>query len=102
MVVRLFKNIDIGTAEFLQLCKKLYILVQIPLHMNLRPKHSVPNLYGFSLLLLVQLYKNIDKGTTEFLQLCEKTVPFGTNTIPNEFKTKTLCTKAVQLFPFVL
>ena len=42
LVVQLTKNIDMGTKEFLQLWKKLYILVQIQLKKNLRPKHSVP------------------------------------------------------------
>ena len=72
LVVQLFKNIDIGMTKFVYLCKKLYILVEIPLQINFRPKHSVPKPYSFflwlySILIIVQLFKNIDMGTTEFV-----------------------------------
>ena len=92
------------TREFVQLWKKLYILVQMPLQINLRLKHSVPKLYSFflllqSILIVVQLLKNVDKGMTEFVQLWKKwyilvQIPF----IGNEFNTKAKCTKTVELF----
>ena len=76
-VVQLFKNIYIRTTEFVQLWKKLYILVQTPLSMKLRAKDSVPKMYSFflwlySFLIIVQLVKNIYMRTTEFVQLWEK------------------------------
>ena len=75
--------------------------------MNLRPKRCVPKLYSFfplfySFLIVVQLSKNIDMLISKFVQLCKKDCTFGTNTIANEIKTKAQCTKAVQLFSFVV
>ena len=49
LVVRLFENIDMGMTEFVQLWRKLYILSQIPLQMNFKPKYSVPKLRSFFL-----------------------------------------------------
>ena len=77
MVVQLFKNIYMWTTEFVQLWKKLYILVQTPLWMKLRAKDSVPKMYSFfvllySFLMVVQLLKNIYMRTTEFVQLWKK------------------------------
>ena len=73
IVVQLFKYIYIRATEFVQLWKKLYILVQTPLPMKLRAKDSVPKIYSFSLwlysfLMVVQLFKNISMRTTEFVQ----------------------------------
>ena len=47
MVLQPFENIVMGMTEFVQLWRKLYILAQIPIQMNLRPKHSVPKLWSF-------------------------------------------------------
>ena len=65
------------TTEFVQLWKKLYILVQTPLWMKLRAKDSVPKMYSFflwlySFLMVVQLFKNIYMRSTEFAQLWKK------------------------------
>ena len=48
------------TTEFVQLWKKLYILVETPLSMKLRAKDSVLKMYSF--LMVVQLFKNIHRG----------------------------------------
>ena len=77
MVVQLFKNIYMRTTEFVQLWKKLYILVQTPLSMKLRGRDSVPKMYSFflwlySFLIVVQVFKNIYMRTTEFVQLWKK------------------------------
>ena len=74
MVVQLFKNIDTRTTKFLQLWKKLYILVQTPLSLKLRAKESVPKMYRiflwlYSFLMVAQLFKNIHMRTTECVQL---------------------------------
>ena len=79
IIVQLVKNIYMRTTEFVQLWKKLYILVQTPLWMKLRAKDSVPKMYSFflwlySFLIIVQLVKNIYMRTTEFVQLWKKTV----------------------------
>ena len=65
------------TTEFVQLLKKLYILVQTPLSMKLRGKDNVPKMYSFFLLLyrfliVVQLFEDIQSKTTEFVQLWKK------------------------------
>ena len=106
IVVQLFKNIDMTTTEFVQVCKKMYISVQTPLSMKLRAKESVPEMYSFlfwlySFLMVVQLFKNIHMRTIEFVQVW-KTVHFGTNTIVNEYKSQGQCTKDVQLFSLVV
>ena len=77
VVVQLFKNTYMRTTEFVQLWKKLYILLQTPLWMNLRAKYSVPKMYSFflwlySFLMVVQLFKNIYMRTTELVQLWKK------------------------------
>ena len=74
MVVQLFKNTYMRTTEFVQLWRKLYILVQTPLWMKLRAKYSVPKMYSFFLWLysfsiVLQLFENIYMRTTEFVQL---------------------------------
>ena len=46
LVVQLFENIDMGITKFVQLWRKLYILLQILLQMNLSANHSVPKLYS--------------------------------------------------------
>ena len=46
MVVQLFKNILMMTREFVQLWRKLYILLQTPLPMKLRAKDSVKKVYS--------------------------------------------------------
>ena len=74
MVVQLFQNIHMKTTEFVQLLKRLYILVQTPLSMKLRAKDSVPKMYSFflclySFLMVVQLFKNIHMRTTELVQV---------------------------------
>ena len=106
-VVQLFENIHMRTTEFVQLWKKLYILVQTPLWMKLRAKDSVPKMYSFflslySFLIIVQLVKNIYMRTTEFVQLWQKNCTFATNTIVNEIKSQGQCTKNVQLFSLVV
>ena len=88
------------TREFVQLWKKLYILVQMPLQINLRLKHSVPKLYSFflllqSILIVVQLLKNVDMGMTEFVQLWKKLyilvqIPLGMNLKPKHGVPKLL------------
>ena len=107
MVVQLFEMIHMSTTEFVQLCKKLYILLQTPMSMKLRLKNSVPEMYSFflwvySFLIVLQHFKKIGMRTTEFVQLLEKTVHFGRNTIGNEIKTQGQCTKDVQLFSLVV
>ena len=77
MVVQLFENIYIRTTEFVQLWKKLYILVETPLWMKLRAKDSVPKIYSFflwmySFLIVLQVFRNIHMRTTEFVQLWRK------------------------------
>ena len=77
IVLQVFKNIHMMTTEFVQLWKKLYILLQTPLWMKLRAKYSVPKMYSFflwlySFLMVVQLFKNIYMRTTEFVQLWKK------------------------------
>ena len=77
IVVQLFENIYMSTTEFVQLWKKLYILVQTPLWMKLRAKDSLPKMYSFFLwlygfLIVVQLFENIYMSTTEFVQLWKK------------------------------
>ena len=108
IVVQLFENICMRTTEFVQLWRKLYILVQTSLWMKLRAKYSVPKMYSFLLWLysfsvVVQLFKNTYMRTTEFAQLWKKTLHFATNTIVNEIKREGQCTKDVQLlFSFVV
>ena len=46
MVVQLFENIHMRTTEFVQVWKKLYILVQTPLSLKLRANDSVPKMYS--------------------------------------------------------
>ena len=53
-------------TEFVQLWKKLYILVQVPLQKNLRARLQCIKAVQLSSL-VVQLFKNIDIGTTEFV-----------------------------------
>ena len=106
IVVQLFKNIHMRTTEFVQLWKKLYILVRTPLWMKLRAKDSVPKMYSFflwlySFLMVVELSKNIYEDHRICTAL-EKTVHFGTNTIVNEIKSQGQCTKDVQLFSLVV
>ena len=77
MVVQLFENIHMRTTEFVQVWKKLYILVQAPLSLNFKAKDSVRRMYSFSrwlytFLMVVQLFENIHMRTTEFLQVWEK------------------------------
>ena len=77
IVLQVFKNIHMRTTEFVQLWKKLYILLQTPLWMKLRAKYSVPKMYSFflwlySFLMVVQLFKNIYMRTTEFVRLWKK------------------------------
>ena len=77
MVVQLSKKYIPKTTEFVQLWKKLYILVQTPVSMKLRAKDSVPKMYSFfvwlySFFMVVQLFKNIHMRTTEFVQLWKK------------------------------
>ena len=74
MVVQLFENIHMRTTEFVQVWKKLYILVQTTLSLKLKANDSVPKMYSFflwlySFLMVVQLFKNIHMRTTEFVQL---------------------------------
>ena len=109
MVVQLFKNIHMRTKEFVQLWKKLYILVQTPLSMKLRAKESVPKRYSvpkmyifFSLVL--QLFNGctaFQKYTYEDHRICtalENTVHFGTHTIVNEIKSQQQFTKMYSFF----
>ena len=80
------------TAEFVQLWKKLYILVQTPLSMKLRAKDSVLKMHSF---LKIYIHHVEDHRICTAL---EKTVHFGTHTIINEIKSQQQCTKDVQLF----
>ena len=64
MVAQLSKIIHMKTTEFVQLWKKLYILVQTPLSMKLGAKDTVPKMYSFFLWLYsvlngCLLFKNI-------------------------------------------
>ena len=68
LVVQRFKNIDMRTTEFVQLWKKLYILLQTPLSIKLRVKDSVQKVYS-CFFFVVQLFKNKHMRTTEFVQL---------------------------------
>ena len=96
-----FKNIHMRTTEFVQLWKKLYILVQTPLSLKFMSQgQCTKDVQLFSL--VVQLFKNIHMRTTEFVQHFEKTVHFGANTIVNEIKSQGQCTKDVQLFSLVV
>ena len=96
-----FKNIHMRTTEFVQLWKKLYILVQTPLSLKFMSQgQCTKDVQLFPL--VVQLFKNIHMRTTEFVQLFEKTVHFGANTIVNEIKSHGQCTKDVQLFSSVV
>ena len=47
IVLLVFKNIHMRTKEFVQLWKKLSILLQTPLWMKLRAQYSVPKMYSF-------------------------------------------------------
>ena len=103
MVVQLFENIHMRTTKFVQVWKKLYILVQTPLSLKLRANDSVPKMYSFflwlySFLRVVQLFENIHMRTTEFVQVWKTIVYFGRDTIVNEIIRKGQCTKDVQLF----
>ena len=89
-----------GMTEFVQLWRKLYILVQIPLLMNLSPNYSVPKLYS-CFLWLYSFLRILIWGRQNFYSY-GKSLHFGTNTIVNEFKTKAQCIKTVQLFPFIV
>ena len=46
MVVQLFENTHMRTTEFVQVWKKLYILVQGPFSLNLKAKDSVGRMYS--------------------------------------------------------
>ena len=117
MFVHLFRNIHLRATVFVQLWKKLYILLQKPFWMKLRVKNSVPKMYSFflwlySFLMVAQLFKNIHIRTTEIVQLLEnihmrsteivqlleKTVHFGTNTIVNEIKSRDSVPKMYSFF----
>ena len=76
MFVQLSKIIHMKTTEFVQLWKKMYILVQTPLSMKLGAKDTVPKMYSFFLWLysvlngcLLFKYIYIYMRTTEFIQL---------------------------------
>ena len=103
MVVQLFENIHMRTTGFVQVWKKLYILVQTQLSLKLRANDSVPKMDSFflwlySFLMVVQLFENIHMRTTEFVQVWRKTVYFGRDTIVNEIIRQGQCTKDGQLF----
>ena len=71
MLVQLFKNIHMRTTEFVQLWKKMYILVHTPLSMKLRATtQCIKDVQLFSSFL--QLFKNIHMRTTEFVQVWKK------------------------------
>ena len=65
------------TTEFVQVWKKLYILVEAPFSLNFKAKDSVRRMYSFfrwlySFLMVLQLFENIHMRTTEFVQVWKK------------------------------
>ena len=101
MVVQLFKKIDMRRTEFVQLCKKLYILAQIPLQINFRPNHSISKLYNF-FLWLYSFLKILIWGRKNLYSFVKKLYILVQMPLPNEFKTKAQCAKDVQLFSLVV
>ena len=96
MVVQLFKNMHMRATEFVQLWKKLYILVQTPFEIKSQGRCTKD----------VQLFNGctaFQKYTYEDHRICtglEKNVHFGTNSIVNEIKSQGQCTKDVHICSF--
>ena len=91
------------TTEFVQLLKKLYILVQTPLSMKLRGKDNVPKMYSFFLLLyrfliVVQLFKDIQRRTTGFVQLWKKRYIFVVTPFSMKLRSKKNIPKIYSFF----
>ena len=103
IVVQRFENIYIKTTEFLQLWKKLYILVETPLWMKLRAKDSVPKMYSFflwmySFLIVLQVFKNIHMRTTGFVQLWWKLYILAQTPLGMKLRAKDSVPKMYSVF----
>ena len=107
MVVQLFKNIHMRTAEFVQVWKKTVHFRTNTIVNEIKSQgQCTKDVQLFSL--VVQLFNvctAFQKHTYEDHRICRalaKTVHFCTNIIVNEIKSQGQCTENVQLFSLVV
>ena len=97
MVLQCFKYIDMRTTEFVQLWKKLHILLETPLSMKLRAlRMCSKNAQLFSF--VVQLFKNILMMTREFVQLWRKLYILLQTPLPMKLRAKDSVKKVYSCF----